>query len=242
VDFTYIKGKNQYRWTDINLFEDCQNVLAGCPRPDPRYTRILQYGTPARSEYKALLVSLHRRFRNKFGFQVSYTLSKTMNEQDDAGSIADPPSDMFNPEADWGPSLNDQRHVFTASYNVEVPYSFFLSGVFAAGSAPPHKTLAGFDVNGDGSSQQDRPPGVSRNSARTNPVYKLDIRASRVFTLGGSVQLEGIFEVYNLLNHENYDPDEYGTVIGSKTFGQPGPSTADFYQPRQLQLAVRLRF
>jgi hypothetical protein len=97
-------------------------------------------------------------------------------------------------------------------------------------------------VNGDGSVAQDRLPGWSRNQSRAAGVAKLDTRFSRSFNLVGSSRLEAMLEFYNLLNRHNYSSASYGTTVGSRNFGQPGPTTASFYQPRRGQVAFRLSF
>jgi hypothetical protein len=242
ADFVWLHGKNQYQWRDINLFENCQDVVRGCPRPDPNYTRILQYQAHAESRYKGLLIGLTRRFRERVGFQVSYTLSKSMNEADDSSSIADEPSNMFIRHIDWGPALNDARHLMVSSVSVTLPHAFRVSGIFTARSGLPHKTLAGYDVNGDGSTAEDRPPGWGRNSLRANALAKVDTRVSRTFKLARTAQVEAMFEVYNLFNSVNYDSTTYGTTIGARNFHLPGPSTDKNYQPRQGQIALRFSF
>lgn len=86
----------------------------------------------------------------------------------------------------------------------------------------------------------------------------LDRNSSRRFF--GPVALDLIGEVFNVTSHENYDPSTYVNVIppdipGTSTrppsysanypipasFGKPGQSSRDFYQPRRFQVAARVR-
>ena len=78
-------------------------------------------------------------------------------------------------------------------------------------SAAPFNIVTGADNNND-TTVNDRPAGVSRNSART-PCFadlnqicgttSLDMRLSRVISLGGPHRLELMLEGFNLLNHVN---------------------------------------
>jgi len=54
------------------------------------------------------------------------------------------------------------------------------------------------------------------------------------------VTLDGIFEVFNLFNHENFG--SYVTNASSPLFGQPSFNGNVAYQPRMLQLGFRVGF
>jgi hypothetical protein len=82
---------------------------------------------------------------------------------------------------------------------------WLLSGIYVAGSGRPFNLLLGFDANGDGRSQSDRPGQAARNSARGEPFHQVDMRLGRRFNVGGERRyLEFTFEAFNLLNKTNY--------------------------------------
>lgn len=54
------------------------------------------------------------------------------------------------------------------------------------------------------------------------------------------MKIDGIFEVFNLFNHENFG--SYTTVETNANYGRPTQNTNVAYQPRMLQLGFRLEF
>ena len=66
------------------------------------------------------------------------------------------------------------------------------------------------------------------------------MRLSKTFTMAGRLRLQGIVEAFNVLNTENMTG--YNGIITASTYLQPASSTEVFYQPRQLQFAVRVTY
>ncbi len=111
---------------------DRRRLYANCPA-DPTATcdfstiAMLTYST--RANYSAGQVSMSRRYNGGFGFNVSYWLSKAMDELSSmnlsgaaAKSLAgenDLAQNPFDPGAEYGPSLFDARHRFVASASWE---------------------------------------------------------------------------------------------------------------------------
>jgi len=54
------------------------------------------------------------------------------------------------------------------------------------------------------------------------------------------VAIDGIAEVFNLFNHENYG--SYVVNEGSSEYGEPSFNPNVAYQPRMLQLGFRMTF
>jgi hypothetical protein len=54
------------------------------------------------------------------------------------------------------------------------------------------------------------------------------------------VTLDGMFEVFNLFNHQNFGA--YVTNASNQNFGQPAPKDNLAYQPRMMQLGFRVGF
>jgi hypothetical protein len=136
------------------------------------------------------------------------------------------------------------------------------SGVFTAGSGRPVNARIVGDANQDGNSSNDRLPGFRRNYF-TGPNYiSTDLRVARRFHLGDRFQLELLIESFNLMNRRNLRVslsddgflDSAGQFVKiDKTIGfnhfpayyrlssgflQPTGA----YAPRQVQIALRLKF
>jgi hypothetical protein len=220
---------------------------AGVPnlgRPDPRFANVSRFESLGEARYDALTVSLRRRFTGALGGRVSYTLSSA---RDDAGNaFFFSPQDSGDIAAEWGPSDNDQRHRLVISATLDAPASgsplvrgWKLGGVYSYGSALPFNVLAGTDRNGD-TNVNDRPAGVTRNSARGFSFSSLDLRLSRRFAVGRG-GLEAIVEGFNVLNRANFQ-------LPNATFG-PGPEPRPGFgdptaaaDPREVQLGLRVDF
>ena len=77
-------------------------------------------------EYNGLQTSLRKRFSNRYSWDVNYTLGKS--EATQGGDLSayyiasfENNQDFWNPEFDRGPSSNDVRHRFNASFIYELP-------------------------------------------------------------------------------------------------------------------------
>ena len=161
----------------------------------------------------------------------------------------------FTPDDEKGPSLQDQRHRFVLSGLYVAPGAVQVSSIVTIASGRPYNILAGADLNGDGdggTSSPDRArqnPASEASSIRRNTgampyQANVDVRVSRRFRLSGKAALEGLFEVFNLLNRTNFV--EINNIFGTgayptsplATFGQFNQAGA----PLQVQLAAKLHF
>jgi hypothetical protein len=68
----------------------------------------------------------------------------------------------------------------------------------------------------------------------------VDVRLQKSLSITKLVKLEGMWEIYNLFNHENYG--SYVTNLDNARYGQPSGNTFLQYQPRMMQLGVKLTF
>jgi hypothetical protein len=142
---------------------------------------------------------------------------------------------------------------------VQLPAGLQASGVVRYQSDLPFNVTAGRDLNRD-SLGNDRPPGITAftgcrglnlddvNSYRlangrpavteaTCPDFvSLDVVLMKEIPLTREVKLEGLVQIFNLFNRANYFPAE-GNAL-SALFGQ----SVQVSDPRQVELAVRLRF
>ena len=189
------------------------------------------------SHYNSLQISARKSLEKRVQFQLAYTLSKAVGLSDD---IFEPgvPQDSNNIFADKGPTLRDARHRFVLSGIVNLPLGMQTSNILAIQSGRPFNISTGTDDNGDGHFK-DRPPGVGRNTGRAAATYVWDTRLSRPFKIGERVEISPTLDMFNVVNHPNFDAESYNGVISSPTFGKPSDIISP---PRQLQLGVRATF
>lgn len=201
------------------------------PSPDRSLNQILTSQTRAQSWYSGLQLGVERRVTKRYGYSLAYTWSTSENNTDGVRAI---PSDQTNLMADRGPTLLDIRHQFAGSVTINAPLGFRINTIVFARSGLPYTIITGTDDNNNGVNN-DRPPGVGRNSARGAGLFEVDVRISRALTLG-KCRLEILIDVFNVTNHDNWT--EYSGAQNAKTFGQPtnaGP-------PRQIQIGARFDF
>lgn len=272
TNIVYVRGFGQLGTIDYNPLipalgpgrrpEDV-NGIAGTS------STILQFTSFGETWYRGLTLAVNKRFSDRYQFLASYTLSKAEDNSTDFQS-AFVPQDLgrgrnrqdprglpvgFDPDAERGPSTQDQRHRFVFSGVYLVPGNVQLSSIVTMASGRPFNILAGVDLNGDGNAGAFPP-----DRARTNPAdpatsvgrlsgtlpsqATVDLRASRRFKLGDRATVEGIFEMFNVLNRANFT--EVNNIFGTGAYpSNPLPTFGQFTQagpPRQVQLAVKVTF
>jgi hypothetical protein len=81
---------------------------------------------------------------------------------------------------------------------------------------------------------------VARNAFVMTSIKKLDLRLTRRFKLGSRARIDGILEVFNVLNTPNYQ--SYVTNLSATNYGAPSASSNIQYYPRMAQLGFRAAF
>ncbi|HWY59634.1 MAG TPA: TonB-dependent receptor [Terriglobales bacterium] len=74
------------------------------------------------STYEALMLSLERRFTNGLSFQTRYTWSHSINDGSVGGGESNGPENVNCLKCDFGPSIFDIRHNFTADAVYQLPF------------------------------------------------------------------------------------------------------------------------
>lgn len=151
-------------------------------RPFADAGNITQIESTGRRDSDRVTVALNLRApgRRIMG-NVMYQWSNTRAFSDGALSL---PSDSHNPEADWGPTAQDIRHRVFFMLNTPIGFGVRAGMQAQYSSAPPYNITTGSDDNGD-TVFNDRPVGVSRNSARGADQWNVSLRLNRSFNLGG---------------------------------------------------------
>lgn len=245
IGYEHLRGRHIIMSRNINVPTTTNPAVPNLGRPDPRFANNSQYQSIGDSWYDGLTVAVTRRPARWGSFRLSYTFSKGL---DTSGNFFfSQPQDAGNIAAERGRSDNDQRHRLALSGTFSTPraasdtlyhrlaYGWLFSYVVSYASALPFNIQLPNDRNGD-TNFNDRPVGVGRNTGQGFDYRSVDLRLSRTFALTGDVSLEGICEVFNLLNRANYQVPN--NIFGSPTFGRPTAVN----DPRQLQLGLRVIF
>ena len=262
LDFTYAKGHQLERLTDLNLAYatnpdgsikvspiNGQPIFTGTSasaRPDHFYTSVREYVSDASSEYKAVVMTLHRRFTERlFGLVgVTYSIDKDndSNERNYSGPTLE---DQYNIDKNWAYSVRDQRWKIALNGVWNTPWwGMSLSGVYYYNTGSPFTPVTTSDVNKDGNFT-DRPTinGVhlGRDSYRYPDSSGINLRVQKAIDLGPG-KIGVIVECFNCSNNGN-------KTITNTTWGDGQTPIKGFdvaNQPtsfvRTFQLALRYDF
>ena len=249
------------------------------PRPIAGFDRILAIEGTANSSYHGMTLQLNKRLAQNYQLLAGYTLSKVIDDHPepigfDPGTASEAllSSDPFYPANDRGLGVADARHRFVLSGVWELRYADRLpraarlifggwesSWILAVQSGLPYSGGVSFDLNNDGNALSDRTPAQSRDIFRAPSTISWDQRFTRNFRLTEHLNLQFIWETFNLLNRANYtDPRTTQSVrstslavcgiagspclvpqnTGLTAFGIPTDSTG----PRVMQFAAKVVF
>jgi hypothetical protein len=192
------------------------------------------------SNYHALEAAFTKRLSGGIQASATYLLS-VLRDADPAPEVGFPLAPDMGGE--YTLARGDQRHRAVFNGIWELGLGFQLSGLYHFGSGDRFVRTYGGDLRrmGVASTNRLRPNGtiVPRNGFVGRPIHRVDMRLQKRFVLGRA-RLEGLMEVFNLFNHENFG--SYVTNEASRSFGQPSANSNVAYQPRILQLGARLTF
>jgi hypothetical protein len=187
-------------------------------RPIAQLGSIDEFQSAASSLYNGATVSINRRVSRGSYLRISYTYARAIDDGQDALVAGEPATvqNSYNPNAERGPSVTDQRNRLVAAFSIE-PRPFHreheflghifnnwkLSSIVTAGSGRPVNATVYGDPNQDGNYDNDRLPGYSRN-AFTGPDYSsTDLRLVRKIHVGQSCHLDLTADSFNLFNRDN---------------------------------------
>ncbi|MEZ5292301.1 MAG: TonB-dependent receptor [Vicinamibacterales bacterium] len=261
VDAVHAYGYKQLGGLDLNL-PASGRISAANPRPVSQFTEVKSLENFTKSWYNAVETQFRTRFKGVESFTLSYTLSTS--KRDGVNHYQTYPGTMRTPN-EKGYSEQDTRHNVSASAAVELPYGVQLSGILRALSGTPFAVSAGFDIDGDGQAQNDRPAGLgitvgrentaeelriinelraTRNLApitadqlKLNPFVSLDLRLTKDFAVTGGSRVELFLESYNTLNRVNYAGGGSTSIVSSALLIRNAAR-----DPRQIQIGARVTF
>jgi hypothetical protein len=145
---------------------------------------------------------------------------------------------------EYGYAADDQRNRANANGVVDLGYGVQLSGIYFYGSGMRFATTAGTDRRQEGGSGENRLRAdgsiVPRNNLLGRPLHRVDLRLQKGIQFSKKLKVDGMVEVYNALNHQNYG--SYTTNLDNARYGQPAANAALAYQPRMMQLGIKFTF
>jgi hypothetical protein len=210
------------------------------------------------SEFDGLLINLNKRLTNHFGYGVSYTWSKSLDDGPNPSFVLIP-QDTFNFRAEKALSADHVAHRFVGTAILQGPTKkhflvndWQLSTIVSFESPHYFTKFAGLDTNGDGFTANDRVGIEPRNTFKGDSFQSVDLRISRMFKINERISLQGIAESFNTMNTVNvrffntvYTAPDFIPVgtPGTFTEGSPNPSYGTpraVFNPRQIQFALRL--
>lgn len=251
---------DQTRPTDIfrrNPDESIRRDGNGNPQyRDGVARQIVMTETAGEARYWAANLNLVKeRGDDDFAYRVSYTLSRLRNNTDDINFRAETANQF---EDEWGPSINDRRHVINGivSYYPTDPFRLTVASLVQSGQpvnrVPNAQVFGTRDLNGDGRSfsenylgNSDRWPGEERNSDRLPWSVTVDLGVQYAVPLGaGRIVARGdVFNVFNVQNwsgYSNYATQSNQVQVGPASSGQYTKKNAS--PPRQFQFGLRYEF
>src|SRR5712671_588318 len=219
------------------------------------------------SQYDGLLINVNKRLSHNFSYGISYTWSKSIDNGPNPSFVLIP-QDSQNFRAERALSSDDVRNRVVVNGTVTTPKSWnpfardFLFSLIATVQSPMRFTkFAGFDANGDIFGNNDRVGIEPRNTFVGDNFRTVDFRIGRTIPFHEKRSLEVIAEAFNLFNTTNIrffntvygasdfcpvDPTAFGcTGATSNLEGSPNPlygTPRAVFNPRQIQLAVKLNF
>lgn len=219
------------------------------------------------SSWNGLLVNFNKRLTHHFSAGVSYTWSKGIDDGPNPSFVLIP-QDSQNFKAERALSSDSVGQRFVLNTTIEGPkksnilINNFQLGAIVSLESPNYFTkFAGFDANGDIFGNNDRVGIEPRNTFKGDGYESVDMRLSRTFKAGERFNIEAIAEAFNLFNTVNVR--FFNTVYGAADFcpfnptaqgcsatqkfleGSPNPNYGTpraLYNPRQIQLALRVSF
>jgi hypothetical protein len=227
IDCIFAKGNGAPVYVEDNI----AFAGGGFVQPDPRFSTILTLRGAGRSTYNAFLADL--RYRTKKGTaEVSYTLSKTTSNSSADIFGGGQPTNPLDISEDQGPDAADRRHNLVVNGNYSFPWDVELAGIIVYRSASPYSVTTLEQLDGDPFPDRPEP----RNSRRGDAFSTIDVRVAKRFKLGGRMKATLFWEVYNLLNTDNFF--SYVGDLASPLFGRP----TEAFEKRRQQGGIRIDF
>jgi hypothetical protein len=253
-------GWDQLGSSDINL-PPSGRVSATNPRPVRGFSQVGELQNFTKSWYHAIETQVKRRFGGGNSLQGSYTWSRAMLDGVDFYSTR---RGTERTPQQYGYSPADRTHNISVSATQTLWWDVQLAVIARYLSGQPIGVSAGVDLDGDGSTSGDRPPGLEprvgrgdvqrqlqlineyRASIRLAPVTlddlklnsrrEIDVRLTKSLQLAGDRRLQVFFEAFNVPNWSDWSNGSGNMRSSSFLVKEPGGTG------RQIQWGGRFTF
>jgi len=243
-------------------------------KPDANLNNAIEVADIVDSTYHALVLQVNKRFNKGLLFNANYTLSKAEDTGQNSTTFISTFATMVDPynnDAEKGPASFDRRHrgVVSVHYAPDFLWGFQLGGTgtfetglplnpaisINSGALTGTGAVSTSTVNGSGAST--RAPWDTRNGFRQTGRKTIDMRVSKRFSLGGTRQIEALWEAFNIFNTINYTTfgtTKYNAVSSSydavtnravvnltsnSGFAVPTTASNTLFGPRDMQIGFK---
>lgn len=241
------------------------NTPLNCFR-DPTLFQEIIYESSSSANYNGVIVEFQKQFGSNYSIAGNYTYSTAFDQVTDYNSDFRA-FDQTDTRAEYSLSAFDQRHKFvvyavlTSTWRNMFLRDWTLTPIFRANSGRPFNLLAGVDVNGDRSTNGDRPlllinglpaAPIPRNIGKGPDFQTFDVRVTRRLNFSERISLDLTAEAFNLFNRLNYASVNntvgatFPTTIDVRGIEGVNPSTplgfTSAFDARRIQLGAKVRF
>lgn len=216
-------------------------------RPFPTLGQVLTTESTARSQYHALVLTLNKKYSNRWQAQANWVISEDKSDDDNE---RDPftvrYADLLNLEPEYSLSDRHSRHRANVFGVFDLPGDVQFTALLQYRSPQPttgSDLLSNVDANNDGYTNDRRFANgrdVGRNrQEKDNEFFTLDLRVTKLVRTRTRSSLELLFEVFNLTNSRN---NIVSQISGGLLFDFSGTIRSGVGDPRQAQVGARIRF
>jgi len=227
VEASYVGSHESHLLFVTDLNQIPQNLLAPNDsglRPYPEYQSITGNQSSAVSSYDALQAQITRRFSNGFLFNVNYTWSHMLSDQDSSGWGSNAGAQVYQnayvPLANYGPSNFDIRQMFKGHFGYDLPVGKgrkWLNASKAADEAIGGWTLFADFILQDGSPFTPRMSVNNSYALSSNMVWYPNVVGNPYQVTGG----QNINSWYNVNAFAAPTPGTFGDMGRNAVIGPP---------------------
>jgi hypothetical protein len=161
ADYIGTRGRHFQRQVEVNRFLNPDGSLN---HVNAAFDSVIETQTIANTQFDGLLATVNKRFTNHFQFLASYTLSRSLNEDNDLLGFISASSNPSNHGIDFGPSPNDSRHRLVISGVFDLPFGVEFAPILTTFSSVPLNITQNTDLSGKLGTGFFRLPGLERNA------------------------------------------------------------------------------
>ena len=150
-------------------------------RPDPALGNVTEVESTARARGNSLNTGVNLNIPNRR--TILFANYSWLRQENDADGPFSLPADSYTLTGEWGPAAGVPHHIFSGIINTTVRKNVRVGLTATARTGTPYNITTGHDDNGD-TVFNDRPAGVTRNTATTKGMWDMGARVSYAFGFG----------------------------------------------------------